>query len=59
MEWVQYSFQSAMQASCIAWGVTSNVHLLQVTGWGEKHGEPYWIIRNSWGTYWGELGFFK
>lgn len=19
----------------------------------------YWEIRNSWGTYWGELGFFK
>jgi len=19
----------------------------------------YWLVRNSWGTYWGELGFFK
>lgn len=19
----------------------------------------YWVIRNSWGTYWGEMGFFK
>ena len=22
-------------------------------------GEEYWIGINSWGTYWGEYGFFK
>jgi len=22
-------------------------------------GEEYWVGRNSWGTYWGEYGFFR
>jgi hypothetical protein len=34
-------------------------HDVEVVGWGEEHGQEYWLIRNSWGTYWGELGFFK
>jgi cathepsin X len=36
-------------------------HEVAVVGWGFDNATQteYWIGRNSWGTYWGENGFFK
>jgi cathepsin X len=41
-------------------GDTQPRHATSLLGWGKAaDGTKYWIARNSWGTYWGENGFFK
>ena len=34
---------------------------MSLVGWGrdDATGKRFWVGRNSWGTYWGEMGFFK
>lgn len=34
-------------------------HAVKIIGWGVENGTPYWLVANSWTTYWGDNGYFK
>jgi len=34
-------------------------HFVTVVGWGASGSSEYWIIRNSWGSSWGESGYMR
>jgi C1A family cysteine protease len=34
-------------------------HAIVILGWGKYGSQEYWIIRNSWGSWWGESGYCR
>jgi len=34
-------------------------HCVQAIGWNLKSSTPYWLVRNSWSTQWGEAGLIR
>jgi cathepsin X len=67
-----HEYHGGIFADCTASNVTT--HVVSIVGWGHttrtivdddnNDGEKedlqmYWIVRNSWGEYWGEMGYFR
>jgi hypothetical protein len=51
-----YHYEGGIVKSCCKRALE---HAPTVVGWGVDAGEPYWIVRNSWGPTWGEEGYIR
>ena len=50
------SYRSGVVTSCINRQLN---HGVLAVGFDDSHVPPYWIIKNSWGTSWGEQGYMR
>jgi C1A family cysteine protease len=55
-EWSMYHGGVVTSSTCKNSGVKLD-HAIQLVGFNEDADTPYWIVRNSWNTNWGEEGY--
>jgi len=57
-QWSSYTGGVMDSASCSS-SPRKMDHAVQLVGYNADADEPYWIVRNSWNTNWGEDGFIR
>ncbi|CAL6000225.1 Cathepsin_L [Hexamita inflata] len=50
-----YRGGAILNAPCTTWNMD---HAVTFVGYGTKNGKNVWVLKNSWGTGWGDKGFF-
>ncbi|RZC32301.1 Peptidase C1 and/or Inhibitor I29 domain containing protein [Asbolus verrucosus] len=57
-DWQFYSRGVFYDSECSSANASLNHGVLAV-GYGVEGNDPYWLVKNSWGPYWGEDGYIK
>lgn len=53
-----FSLYNSARFLCFSGNTTDDLdHAVLAVGYGTLSGEPYWLIKNSWSTYWGNDGY--
>merc|ERR1712232_543335 len=55
--WNDYTGGVLTSAACGSMGAASQDHCVMAVGFNATAPTPYWIVRNSWATTWGEQGY--
>jgi len=55
--WNDYTGGVMTTSACGSYAYRSLDHCVQLTGYNSEAETPYWIVRNSWATNWGENGY--
>merc|ERR1712167_283924 len=55
--WNDYTGGVMTSAQCGNMGADYQDHCVQATGFNTTAPTPYWIVRNSWASGWGEKGY--